>query len=402
MEGRTGNASYVLHIMGLVDTAGAPRRVYPDAADNVNKWDAVMAMNAKLDSLGPVLATLTWQGAKSWIMDPDSTRGWSGWGLVTNVTTKTLSGSSDAVAFVEMGHLTSPGNDYFIVANRRTETSGTRNVRLYLNAKKLVTNIYTKMQWLVAEDGRFVDEIGPGDAMLYKAETRDASLVAKVNVLLQGPYNGSGMSTSLRDAALLPTSQPYNTAPWNYTISESVTSIPAGVVDWVLVELRTGIAPGTKAATRAAFIKSDGTIVDVNGTGPVEFSCIADFYYIVVRHRNHIAVMSKDAIAFTTESVAQYDFTTAQEKAYGDTPMEQLATGVYGMYAGDADASGAVGASDRTDAWNQRNQNGYKSADLGPQRPSWCFRQNDLLEQPEQVNAGTQLATHNSTHSPAE
>ena len=37
----------------------------------------------------------------------------------------------------------------------------------------------------------------------------------------------------------IPTTQPYNIAPWNYTGTESVTTIPnSNVIDWVLVELR--------------------------------------------------------------------------------------------------------------------------------------------------------------------
>ena len=65
------------------------------------------------------------------------------------------------------------------------------------------------------------------------------------------------------------------------------------IVDWVLVELRTGTAAGTKVATRAAFLKSDGTIVDTDGTSPVQFTGLsAGNYYIVIRHRNHLAIMS--------------------------------------------------------------------------------------------------------------
>ena len=78
-----------------------------------------------------------------------------------------------------------------------------------------------------------------------------------------------------------------------YSQGESVGIIPSSdIVDWVLVELRVGTA--TSAGMRAAFLKNDGTIVDLDGTSPVEFDGISSGnYYIVVKHRNHLAVMSQ-------------------------------------------------------------------------------------------------------------
>ena len=121
--------------------------------------------------------------------------------------------------------------------------------------------------------------------------------VANVKAWLQGPYGSGAMTTSLNTAGYIPMSHPYAVAPWNYGGTESVTGIPAGVVDWVLVQLRTGTDSASTVATRAAFIKSDGTIVDVDGTSTVVFSGVASgSYYVVVRHRNHLAVMSADTV----------------------------------------------------------------------------------------------------------
>ena len=69
--------------------------------------------------------------------------------------------------------------------------------------------------------------------------------VANVKAWLQGPYSSGAMTTSLNTAGYIPMSHPYAVAPWNYGGTESVTGIPAGVVDWVLVELRTGTASAT-------------------------------------------------------------------------------------------------------------------------------------------------------------
>ena len=167
------------------------------------------------------------------------------------------------------------------------------------------------------------------------------SLVANVKAFLQGPYSGSAMLTGLNTAGIIPPAQPYSVAPWSYAGTESVASIPAGVVDWVLVELRTGTAAATKVATRAAFIKSNGAVVDLDGTSAVGFAGVsAGSYYIVLRHRNHLAAMSAAPVALTTTS-AVYDFTTGLDKYYGGSAKE-VATGTFGLWAGDVTANGIV------------------------------------------------------------
>jgi hypothetical protein len=193
-----------------------------------------------------------------------------------------------------------------------------------------------------------VDYVATSDGGVNYSYTIQApSINVNTKIFLQGPYNGSSMSTALRTAGSIPLTQPYNTAPWNYTGSENVTSIPADVVDWVLVELRTGTAASTKVATRAAFLKSDGSIVDLNGTSTVGFSSrAAGKYYIVIRHRNHLAVMSAAAVLLNSSSTL-YDFTTGSDQYYGGVnAAKDLGSSVWGMISGDVDVNGGIGASD--------------------------------------------------------
>ena len=179
-------------------------------------------------------------------------------------------------------------------------------------------------------------------------------------VFLQGPYSSGTMSTALNTGGYLPLSQPYGTFPWNYYGNESVSSVPAGVVDWVLVELRSTYN-GSAVSRRAGFVTSDGTIVDVDGTSALDFGgTLPGNYYIVVRHRNHLAVMSSSAVTLPDNS---YDFTTAQNKAYtppsGPNPMIALGGGNYGMIAGDANSDGTVNAVDFNDYWLIQNGTPY-------------------------------------------
>jgi hypothetical protein len=172
-----------------------------------------------------------------------------------------------------------------------------------------------------------------------QAEVTCVPTRVSIKVFLEGAYAGGGsMRTSLNDAGIIPTAQPYNTSPWNYSGTEHVGSIPPGVVDWVLVQLRFGQT--ATVATRAAFLKSNGSIVDLDGSSALAFSGILPGnYYIVIRHRNHLAVMSAHAVVLGGLS-ATYDFTTGSNKYFGTTSAaKDVGSGVWGMIAGNADNS---------------------------------------------------------------
>ncbi|MEL6941572.1 MAG: hypothetical protein AAFO82_02810, partial [Bacteroidota bacterium] len=65
------------------------------------------------------------------------------------------------------------------------------------------------------------------------------------------------------------------------------------IMDWAFIELRpTGLPQADPIATRAALVQRDGDIVDMDGVSPVEFKNIPDDYYIAVKMRNHLGVMT--------------------------------------------------------------------------------------------------------------
>jgi hypothetical protein len=173
--------------------------------------------------------------------------------------------------------------------------------------------------------------------------------VAKIKALLQGPYAalGDSMRTSL--GASIPKKHPYGVAPWNYTGTDSVLAVPAGVVDWVLLTLRSDTLASTGVDTLAVFIKKDGSVVDLDGTSPVAFPSVAGgAYYVVLRHRNHLAVMTSTARTLGGNS-ALYDFTTAVTQAYGSDAMKGLGTGntaPFALYGADGDGDGQIISTD--------------------------------------------------------
>lgn len=194
-------------------------------------------------------------------------------------------------------------------------------------------------------------------------------VMTEIYVYLQGPYISGSMSTTLNQPDVMPLSPPYNAAPWNYAITENVTSIPSGVVDWVLVELRSGISPDTRAARRAALLKSEGSIVDLDGTSALTLSILTEGnYYIVVYHRNHCAVMSSSARSFSASTTTSYDFINGDGSQFypGDgSGATELGTNIWGMITGDANSNGQVQNNDSENYWKPENgTSGYKNTDF--------------------------------------
>lgn len=169
----------------------------------------------------------------------------------------------------------------------------------------------------------------------------------KVKAFLGGAFSGGTMTTAIN--SILPLSQPYNVAPFNYAGTENVASVPANATDWILVELRE-TSNGSAVAQRAVFLQNDGQTLETDGN--VGFSVTTTkasgydlSYFVVLKHRNHLAVMSAAAVSLPNEASA-YDFTTAQAQAFGTSPMAALAGGVFGLVAGDGGVDGFVTTAD--------------------------------------------------------
>lgn len=190
-------------------------------------------------------------------------------------------------------------------------------------------------------------------------------LLLDLALWLEGPYNGTDMSVTL--SSVLPETDPYygtEEVTNGFFISDATGQ---KVVDWVWLELRSGdpdSPPMAVQAQRAALLRSDGTIVDTDGTGHVAFSGLDPGpYWLVVGHRNHLAVMTPNEIDCTS-GFCSHDFT--QGSAYGQNPQVDVGgadTGPWAFYAGDGDASGGTGAADHA-LWLQHNGiAGYHAGD---------------------------------------
>ena len=165
------------------------------------------------------------------------------------------------------------------------------------------------------------------------------SLRLSAKVILQGAWNGSTMSTGLKTAAVLPDSDPYGMGT---TPSVSPNATPAQVVDWVKVELRDAANPSTVVDTRAGILLSDGSIVDTGYAQTLSFfNAPSANYYVVVRHRNHLGVMSASPVDFSS-GTGVIDFTAGSTATYGTYARKDLGGGVLGLWAGDVNGDQTI------------------------------------------------------------
>ena len=163
--------------------------------------------------------------------------------------------------------------------------------------------------------------------------------------LLQGPLLGTGtaiMDDGLRSGGYIPTTSPYADALTTTAPVLAVTGNDA-IVDWVLVELRDEADNTNIVASTSALLQRDGDVVGTDGTSPVSFDISAKNYFIAVKHRNHLSVMSLNTIALssTTATVNFSDGSTATHGSNAQT-IVGMPAGISAMWAGNTSGNNNV------------------------------------------------------------
>ncbi|MBK8227291.1 MAG: PKD domain-containing protein [Flavobacteriales bacterium] len=182
--------------------------------------------------------------------------------------------------------------------------------------------------------------IVPGNA-LVRWQNCQPSVRLRVN--LQGAYDSAAglMRDDLRALGLVPLNEPYQALGFpqvggggesttNARLSQSGKN---AVVDWVRVELRNKNNPSQVMATRSALLERDGDIVGTDGYARLIFSVAADNYFVAVRHRNHLGVMSQSSIALGPAE-AGADFTLGTVPTWGTDARTAFSNGKRGLWCG--------------------------------------------------------------------
>ena len=203
-------------------------------------------------------------------------------------------------------------------------------------------------------------------------------LYVEVKVFLQGPYVGSGlMSTNLT----LPLTSPY---PEDEI---TVSGIPGDITDWVLLQLRSETVGGSTFFSKSCFLRNDGQLIDPGDLSEnIPLGITPGNNYIVIKHRNHLAIMSDDLVSLN--GLISYDFTTGSDKYFGTTAGAIQFQGVWGMIAGDANGSSTINATDYLVVKPLVGSNGYFSGDCNM---SGVVNATDYLEVKQNVSKSSQV-----------
>ncbi len=190
-----------------------------------------------------------------------------------------------------------------------------------------------------------------------------ASLRLEAKVALQAVYDGTSlMSTALNTSGYLPLQEPYAALGWYNGTGVTTAAVLStyDVVDWVLVELRDRNSLSTVIEAKVGLLLADGSVVDVDGSSLLTFDAAIDSYNVVIRHRNHLAIMTQNAIDFASTQVVDF----RNFPLHGGANASAMVNGTQALWTGDATLDGSINAADRSSTWNNRNTSGYLLADV--------------------------------------
>ncbi|HDQ46354.1 MAG TPA: hypothetical protein ENN17_12795 [bacterium] len=188
---------------------------------------------------------------------------------------------------------------------------------------------------------------------------QETDVLVAARGFLEGPYDPAihEMRTTLFSDGVIPDVSPHPEDP------RTADAIPSGVVDWALLQLRA--APeGPTLASRSVFLRGDGRLVDTDGTThEIPVSAPEGDYHLILKHRNHLGVMSASARPLSATGASVFDFSVLSG-LYGASAC-LLEPGVYGLFAGDANGDGQIKVDDKNDYWwIEVGRAGYWSGDF--------------------------------------
>lgn len=223
------------------------------------------------------------------------------------------------------------------------------------------------IQWDDSQTETTATNLGVGTHTVEVSDSRGCSqtmelfvgqeaVPAQLQVFLQGAYNAAEgmMNDGIREKFLLPVTDPYLNTSQVIPEVFDVTGNDA-IVDWLLIELRDDATPKTVQHLQPVLLQRDGDVVGIDGMSAPQFEGLRHgLYNMVIRHRNHLPIMSTNPFLLT-ETGLIYNF--SQEDSYtgiagfGQYPVD---ANTWVMYSGDANQNYEITGPDKS-VWVPEN-----------------------------------------------
>ncbi|SFC02732.1 hypothetical protein SAMN05421780_102319 [Flexibacter flexilis DSM 6793] len=180
---------------------------------------------------------------------------------------------------------------------------------------------------------------------------RNNGVKLKLRVVLQGAYAAGAMDVSLKNGNYLNNFQANNAATV-YTMPNPLKPIakmlpsktgaylaPTYAVDVIQISAR-ATPEGPDLETITAWLLADGSVVDYLSGGLMDYVTFPNLtngsYHFVVRHRNHLDIMTDDLVSVsTTPPSVSYDLTDIANVYGSGALLVNSSPAVYAMIAGD-------------------------------------------------------------------
>ncbi len=179
-------------------------------------------------------------------------------------------------------------------------------------------------------------------------------IAMKTKAILQGAMIGNNsnlMRDDLRKANLIPLREPYTDsqgfehvgASGGELLNEDLLLIEGAdaIVDWVFLELRSPLNNNFVVASSVGLVQRDGDIISNKGDSLIVFpSAMANNYYVSIRHRNHVCLVSKIPFELSEDNVPMVDFT--KQETFGINAAVAMNETTFQLWAGDVNQDNSV------------------------------------------------------------
>lgn len=196
----------------------------------------------------------------------------------------------------------------------------------------------------------------------YGCPVSTPELMVEIKAFLQGAHHeASGM---MRDDLRIhiPMTSPYADGT---TIKEEVLQVTGNdaIVDWVMVELRDKNDKNTIISKSSALLQRDGDVVALDGISVLRIEADIDAYYIVLKHRTHVPIMTQTTMDLNSTTSIAIDFSNGNNVYGGTTAMHRATGNVHTLMCGDINGDGQINTQDLILGFKEVGKSGYSAAD---------------------------------------